>query len=164
MPPKNRREDSHQAESNPGTLPDHGFDDDRLDDLRTILMPAKTRILQQILASPTGALSAVELAARSTTTESTIRDHLRDLQDRTPEIITDLKASESPVPNGIPRKYFAVTEYGISLLKQVNLYDQIGVLYDMYEAADLELPNSDARPVTLAEIETYEYRPTPNWL
>ncbi|RBI59990.1 hypothetical protein DMJ13_20090 [halophilic archaeon] len=60
--------------------------------------------------------------------------------------------------------YFAVTEYSISLLKQADLYDQIGLLYDMYEAADLQLPDADNQPVTLDEIENYDHRPTPDWL
>lgn len=143
---------------------EHNVDPDRLADLRAILVEPKARLLQQILASSTGALSAVELAARNEITESTIRDHLRDLSNRDPEIVAVLAAEESPVPNGIPRKYYAVTEYGINLLKQVNLYEQIGILYDMYEAAELELPDSDERPVTITDIEGYEHRPSPNWL
>ncbi|AXR80695.1 hypothetical protein [Natrarchaeobaculum sulfurireducens] len=78
--------------------------------------------------------------------------------------MTVLEADSSPVPSGIPRKYYAVTEYGIDLLKQVNLYEQIGILYDMYEAAELELPDSETRPVTIEDIEEYEHRPSPDWL
>ncbi|WP_138007355.1 hypothetical protein [Halalkalirubrum salinum] len=145
-------------------LVDHDVDPDRLADLRAILVEPKARLLQQILASPTGALSAVELAARNRITESTIRDHLRDLNNRDSEIVAVLEADASPVPNGIPRKYYAVTAYGIDLLKQVNLYEQIGVLYDMYEAAELELPDCDERSVTIAAIEAYEHRPSPEWI
>lgn len=71
---------------------------------------------------------------------------------------------QSPVPNGIPRKYYTVPEYGIELLRQVNLYEQIGILYDMYEAADLSLPSSETRPVDIEEIEDFDYRPRPDWL
>ncbi|WP_133412274.1 helix-turn-helix domain-containing protein [Natrarchaeobaculum sulfurireducens] len=147
-----------------GQMVKHGVDPDRLANLRAILIQPKVRLLQQILASPTGALSAVELAARNEITESTIRDHLRNLQSRDPEIVTALEADASPVPNGIPRKYYAVTEYGIGLLQQVNMHDQIGILYDMYEAAELELPDSDERSVTITDIEEYEHRPLPDWL
>ena len=146
------------------STPVHDVNAARLSDLRDILTPTKTRLLQQILASQTGALSAVELAARNEITESTIRDHIRDLSNRDREIVTTLTATESPVPNGIPRKYYAVTEYGTSLLKQVNLYDQIGVLYNMYEAASLELPDNEDRPTDITTIETYEHRPKPEWL
>jgi DNA-binding CsgD family transcriptional regulator len=146
-------------------FPEHETDTDRLSDLRAILTETKIRLLQQILASPTGALSAVELAARNDITESTIRDHLRDLSQRDRAIVRTLEAeTDDRVPNGIPRKYYAVTEYGIGLLTQVGLYDQIGILYDMYEAADLELPDADDRPVSIEDIETYEHRPTPDWL
>jgi DNA-binding CsgD family transcriptional regulator len=146
-------------------FPEHETDTDRLSDLRAILTETKIRLLQQILASPTGALSAVELAARNDITESTIRDHLRDLSQRDRPIVRTLEAeTDDSVPNGIPRKYYAVTEYGIDLLTQLGLYEQIGILYDMYEAADLELPDADERPVSIEDIETYEHRPTPDWL
>lgn len=98
-------------------LPDHEMDGDRTNDLRDILVPAKARLLQQILASTTGALSAVELAARNEITESTIRDHLRDLRNRDRPIVMSFEATESLVPNGIPCRYYAVTDYGIKLLK-----------------------------------------------
>lgn len=140
------------------------MDPDWLADLRTIVIEPKAKLLQQILASPTGALSAVELAARNEITESTIRDHLRDLQNRDPEIVAVLEANTSPVPNGIPRKYYAVTEYGINLLDQLDLYEQIGLLYDMYEAAELNLPDRDERAVTITDIEEYEHRPSPDWI
>lgn len=155
-----------EGESNgPGNVPNHDVNTDRIGDLRDILNETKIRLLQQILASRTGALSAVELAARNQITESTIRDHLSELADRDKSIVTTLDAeTDDPVPNGIPRKYYAVTEYGIDLLKQVGLYEQIGILYDMYEAADLQLPDAEDRPVNIEEIEEYEHRPSPDWL
>lgn len=154
-----------ESSSSKITLPEHELEANRLSDLRAILTQTKVRLLQQILASSTGALSAVELAARNDITESTIRDHLRDLAHRDDSIIQTMDAeTDDPVPNGIPRKYYAVTEYGIDLLNQVGLYEQIGILYDMYEAADLELPDADDRPVSIHDIEAYEHRPTPDWL
>lgn len=153
------------SEKNSSASARHDIDTDRIEDLRDILNETKIRLLQQILASKTGALSAVELAARNTVTESTIRDHLRELSDRDEPIVMTLEIdTANPVPNGIPRKYYAVTEYGISLLQQVNMYDQIGVLYDMYEAADLRLPNADDRPANIETIEDYPHRPKPEWL
>ncbi|MFB6175819.1 MAG: hypothetical protein ABEI99_01495, partial [Halobaculum sp.] len=143
-------------ESQPGTTraPDHGLDSGRLADLRDVLDKTKIRLLQQILASQTGALAAVELAARNEITESTIRDHLRNLQNRERPVVTQLDATtDGPVPNGIPRKYYAVTEYGIDLLQQLGLYEQIGVLYDVYEAADLELPDAEGRPTDIRDID-----------
>jgi predicted ArsR family transcriptional regulator len=143
----------------------HDIDTDRIEDLRDILSETKIRLLQQILASQTGALSAVELAARNTITESTIRDHLRELSDRDNPVIRTLEPeTDGPVPNGIPRKYYAVTEYGIDLLKQVGMYEQIGVLYDVYESADLRLPDPEDHPVDIEDIEEYPHRPVPDWL
>lgn len=145
--------------------PVHDVDTELIGDLRVILSETKIQLLQQLHASPTGALSAVELAARNAITESTIRDHLRELTDRERPIVTTLDATTNePVPNGIPWKYYSVTEYGISLLKQIGMYEQIGILYDMYEAADLRLPDADERPVTIETIEEYEHRPSPDWL
>lgn len=145
--------------------PDHGLDSGRLADLRDVLDQTKLRLLQQILASQTGALAAVELAARNEITESTIRDHLRNLQNRERPVVTQLDATTGdPVPNGIPRKYYAVTEYGIDLLRQLGLYEQLGILYDMYEAADLRLPDTEERPTDIEDVETYENRPSPDWL
>lgn len=167
MPKEIAAESASGGEGSNGSddLPDHDIDIDRIDDLRDILNETKIRLLQQILASDTGALSAVELAARNRITESTIRDHLRDLDDRDEPIVTTLDAeTDDPVPNGIPRKYYAVTEYGIDLLKQIGLYEQVGILYDMYEAADLRLPDASDRPVTIEDIEEYEHRPSPGWL
>jgi predicted ArsR family transcriptional regulator len=141
------------------------LDADYLADLRVILTRPKVRLLQQILASPTGALSAVELAARNEITESTIRDHLRDLENRDEPVVTTLEVDiEGRVPNGVPRKYVAVTEYGVNLLKQVGLYEQIGIIYDMYEAADLKLSDIADRSISIADIETYPHRPEPDWL
>jgi hypothetical protein len=145
--------------------PNHGLDSGRLADLRDVLDQTKVRLLQQILASQTGALAAVELAARNEITESTIRDHLRSLQNRERPVVTQLDATtDDPVPNGIPRKYYAVTEYGIDLLQQLGLYEQIGILYDVYQAADLRLPEAEERPTNIEDIETYENRPSPDWL
>ena len=91
-------------------LPNHDIDESRLNDLRTVLSPTKLRLLQQILASPTGALSAPELAARNTITSSTIRDHISDLRDTDPQIITTLEPTKSPVPAGAHARREAVPE------------------------------------------------------
>jgi DNA-binding HxlR family transcriptional regulator len=147
-----------------GVRVEHGISTETISDLQAILSETKIRLLQQILASDTAALGAVELAARNDITESTIRDHLRELAGRDEQIVCTLEAeTDEPVPNGIPRQYYAVTEYGIDLLKQIDMYEQIGLLYDMYNAADLTLPDTE-RPVSIDEIEEYKHRPSPDWL
>ena len=131
-------------------------------------MPAHThlsqidaRLLQQLLSSSTGALSLPELRARNTTRTDELQEQLTDLLHTDPPLITTLRA-DPPVPTGIPGTYYAVTEDGITLLKQAGLYEQIGILHDLYSAADLTCP--DASSVSIDEIESYDGRPTPEWL
>lgn len=156
-------EDVGGASSHRG-YPEHGLDEERMNDLRDVLIPTNARLIQQILASSSGALSVVELAARNSISESSIRDHLRDLKDRDRPIVTSLDACESSVPRGIPERYYAVTKHGINLLRQAHLYHQIGALYDMYQSAELQLPDEESREVSLEDIEAYEHRPRPDWL
>lgn len=53
-------------------VPDHTIDEKRLEHLRSVLTADRLRIVQQILASSTGALSLPELGARNSITESEI--------------------------------------------------------------------------------------------
>lgn len=131
------------------------YDEERLADMRAVLEPRTLRILQQLLASETGALSPKEVAFRNPDiTESTVRDHLRAL---TEEGLTEkLDPDVDSIPNTIPRTYYAVSEYGIELLKQVGMYDGIAILYQVYEELD--------RPEDVQEIEEWEHRPVPDWL
>lgn len=131
------------------------YDEKRLADMRVVLEPRTLRILQQLLASETGALSPKEVAFRNPdVTESTIRDHLRTL---TEEGLTEkLEPGVESIPNAIPRTYYAVSEYGIELLKQVGMYDGVAILYQVYREMD--------RPEDIQEIEEWEHRPTPDWL
>ena len=131
------------------------YDEKRLADMRAVLEPRTLRILQQLLASETGALSPKEVVFRNPdVTESTIRDHLRTL---TEEGLTEkLEPGVESIPNAIPRTYYAVSEYGIELLKQVGMYDGVAILYQVYREMD--------RPEDIQEIEEWEHRPTPDWL
>jgi DNA-binding HxlR family transcriptional regulator len=132
-----------------------GYDEERLADMRAVLEPRTLRILQQLLASEMGALSPKEVAFRNPdVTESTVRDHLRTL---TEEGLTEkLEPDVDSVPNTIPRTYYAVSEYGIELLKQVGVYGGVAVLYQVYQQMD--------RPEDIRVIEEWEHRPVPDWL
>lgn len=144
---------------------EHDVDEVRLGHMRDLLKPTKLRLVQQILATDTGVLNSKDLGARNTITESTIRDHLSDLRNTPPQIVTTLEPDIGErVRRSIPRTYFAVTEYGIELLNQVGMCEQLSMLYQVYEAADLEHPDGDDPPVTLEEIERYEGRPEADWL
>ncbi|WP_121821093.1 hypothetical protein [Halostella salina] len=97
------------------------------------------RLLQQLLANRHGSLSLSELAAWNRESESELEQHLQDLQAR--GLVTTLMGDTT---------YYAVTEFGIQLLKQIGHFEQIGILYDMYEAAETEVKTGD--------------RPQPEWL
>lgn len=130
------------------------------DELAVSINTEQVRIMQQILASDTGALSLPELIARNDLAGSSVRDILTELRNREPALVTTLSPAETP-PKNIPSSYFAVTEYGINLLQDADHYDQIGILYGAYNAADLELP--DESDVSIEEIENWDHGPTPNW-
>lgn len=77
--------------------------------------------MQQILATETASATVDELESRSRDPRGSIEDHLHTLRDRG-------MVSES---DGV----YEVTECGVEWLEQRNLYEQIGILYDVYEAA-----------------------------
>ncbi|MFB6235292.1 MAG: helix-turn-helix domain-containing protein [Halopenitus sp.] len=109
-------------------------------------------LVQQILASESGALSVEELDYRNTDLKkSTIDYHLRELSDRS--IVTPLKADDPA--NDMPNTYWAVTEPGIALLKQLGFYSEIEVLAE----ADRAL----SRTSRIEQIETFPGRPEPDW-
>lgn len=129
------------------------YDEQRLADMRTVLKPRTLRILQQPLASETGALSPKEVAFRNPdVTESTVRDHLRTLTEQ--GLTEKLEPDVDSIPNTIPRTYYAVSEYGVELLKQVGMYDGVAILYQVYEQLD--------RPEEIRTIEEWEHRPVPD--
>jgi RIO-like serine/threonine protein kinase len=97
------------------------------------------RLMQQLLASRHASLSLSELAARNQEGESELEEHLGDLMER--GLVTTL---------GEESTYYAVTDEGVDLLQQADLYDQIGILHDMYEAVGVGVEDGD--------------RPQPEWL
>ena len=137
--------------------PTPNYDEERLADLRYVLQPTRLRLLQQILATDWAALSPAELAFRNPdTSESTIRDHLREMTERERAITAKLTVSEGERRQGVPRTFYAVTKYGVELLKTVGMYEGISLLYQMYENAD--------RPERIRKVEKFEHRPEPDWL
>lgn len=77
--------------------------------------------MQQLLATDTASLSITEFSARTGDDEDKIREQLLDLRERGLVKNEDIK--------------WGVTERGIESLKEINQYDQIGILRDMYSAA-----------------------------
>lgn len=145
------------AETDDGGVPTPNYDDERLADCRYVLQPTRLRLLQQILATDWGSLSPAELAFRNPeTAESTIRDHLREMTQRERPITAKLTVADGERRQGVPRTFYAVTEYGVELLQSVGAYEGISMLYQMYENAD--------RPDEIRRVEDFERRPEPDWL
>lgn len=133
------------------------YDEDHLADLRYVLQPTRLQLLQQILATDWGTLSPAELAFRNPdVSESTIRDHLREMTQRDRPMTAKLTVADGKGKRGIPRTFYAVTEYGIELLKSVGMYEGISLLYQLYENVE--------RPDEIRAIEAFEHRPEPEWL
>lgn len=128
-----------------------------LDDLG----PTEVTLMQQILGSDTGALSLPELLARGERSETELRVYLPHLESYDPPLIPQIELTGTP-PKHHPQHYIAVTEAGMEWLRLHDMYDQIGMVYQLYETADLSLP--DDYPMTIEEMEESEPRPTPDWL
>lgn len=127
-------------------------DEEAIDRIRSILDETRLRLLQQILAYDDGALSVEELAYRNTDfKERTIDYHLRELEQRA--VVTKLKA-DTP-RNDLPSTYWAVTERGVELLKQLGFYEEIAVLSEADDALE--------RTERIREIEGFDGRPEPDW-
>lgn len=120
--------------------------------MRAILTQTRLALIQQILASESGALSVEELDYRNTDVKkSTIDYHLRELSDR--GIVTPLKVDDPA--NDMPNTYWAVTEIGIGLLQQLGVHSEIEVLAE----ADRAL----TRTSRVEQIEAFPGRPEPDW-
>jgi len=120
--------------------------------MRAVLTQTRLSLVQQILASESGALSVEELDYRNTDIKkSTIDYHLRELSAS--DIVTALKADDPA--NDMPNTYWAVTETGIGLLQQLGFYSEIEVLAE----ADRAL----TRTSRIEEIEAFPGRPDPDW-
>lgn len=139
------------------SLRSHSYDEDRLADLRYVMQPTRLKLLQQILATDWGSLSPTELAFRNPdVTESTVRDHLREMAQRERPTVVKLTVADGKGKRGIPRTFYAVTEYGVELLQSIEAYEGISLLYQLYETIE--------RPDEIREIEEFEHRPEPEWL
>ena len=126
-------------------------DTSELDDLQFILQETRVLLLQQILAHRTGTLSVEELDYRNTDfSEKNIRYHLRKLEQR--EIVETLEIPKGERMRHLPNTFFAVTEKGVRLLKQANLFKEIEAWQQVYDQME--------RTKRIKEIEALETRPT----
>jgi len=125
--------------------------EDELAEFRTLLDRTRLIIVQQTLAHDSGVLCRAELAARNPdVNESTLQYHLDTLVEN------GLLTKETPpeTKRDLPSVFYAVSERGIALLKQLNLYDEIAVWNELYSTV--------STPDELKEIEAMD-RPEPGW-
>lgn len=143
--------DSGAIEGKADALDEAVPSEEELEDLRSILDRTRCIILQQILAHDNGVLSKPELKARNPdVNQSTLQYHIDTLVER--EILAKQTAPENK--RDLPSVFYAVSERGIELLKQVNLYDEIAVWNQVYS----QVPT----PEKLTKIEEMD-RPEPDW-
>ena len=143
MPPSDTDNDNYT---------DSHLDTERIARLQVMIEETRLALLQQILASDEGALSVEELNYRNTDrTAQTIDYHLRELEEHS--IVTRLEADNPQ--NELPSIYWAVTETGIAILRQLGFYEEISVLSEADDALE--------RTPRIEAIEAFSGRPEPNW-
>jgi len=132
------------------------YDGERLEAKRDLLEEHNLRIVQQLLASDTGALSPKEVAFRNEgiISESTVRDHLRELTDK--GFVRKLEPDVERIPNTMPRTFYAASPLTIELLQEMGLCESLGMLYQIYASLN--------RPEEIQQIEEWEGKPTPDWI
>lgn len=132
------------------------YNEERLEAMRELLQEHNLRIVQQLLASDTGALSPKEVAFRnkSIIAESTVRDHLRELAKK--GFVEKLEPDVESIPNTMPQTFYAASPVAIKLLQEMGLWENLGMLYQIY--------NSLERPEEIQQIERWEGRPKPDWI
>jgi len=124
--------------------------EEELEEFRTLLDRTRLIIVQQTLAHDSGVLCRAELAARNPdVNESTLQYHLDTLVEK--GILS--KEMPSETKRDLPSVFYAVSERGIDLLKQLNLYDEIAVWNELYSQV--------CTPDELQEIEAMD-RPEPD--
>jgi hypothetical protein len=121
------------------------------------------RLIQQIIAHESGALSVEELDYRNTDLgRDQIHDRLESLQKT--GVVTALPAD--PVRADMPNKFWAVTEQGIEELRTRSPSEQDGILHDASSAAEIMSAADDAlnRSERIKNIERFDGRPSiPEW-
>lgn len=149
-------EDSGQKSQKTSEAVEELYDEERLEAKRELLEEHNLRIVQQLLASDTGALSPKEVAFRNENiiSESTVRDHLRELTEK--EFVSRLEPDVESIPNTMPRTFYAASPLTIELLQEMGLWENLGMLYQIYDSLD--------RPEEIQQIEEWEGRPSPDWI
>lgn len=124
-----------------------------VDAMRGLLDAGRFQIIQQLIASDTGALSVPEIMFRSDRAESTIRAHLSKLEED--GYVTRLEPTVETVPRDMPSVFYTVTPKTLYFIRRVGLWDVHGMLYQLYDSLE--------RTDKVAKIEEWDGRPIPEW-
>lgn len=114
------------------------------------------RILQQILAHSTAALSPEELAYRNAgLSETQIQDRLEELREDGYVTVVPAESDHAEMPS----EYFRVTRTGMIWLHEHNLYEEISILYHADDALNRsdrirEIEQMDERPDVSEDVKT----------
>jgi predicted ArsR family transcriptional regulator len=121
--------------------------------------PTDFRLIQQIIAHDSGALSLKELDYRNTDLgRDQIRERLESLQKT--GVVAALPAD--PVRDDMPSKFWAVTEQGIEELRTQVQSEQTSILHEASSAAEIMSAADDAlnRSERIEKIEQFDGRPS----
>ena len=124
----------------------------RTEDQRAVIESTRLRILQVILATDWASLSKPEIAYRIPFTEEEIDESLREMEARYPPFVVVLEVPVEKREPGMPSTFYAVSEYGMELLKEVGMYDVITILYQVFQRME--------RDGRVQKIEEFPHRPT----
>jgi tetratricopeptide (TPR) repeat protein len=100
------------------------------------LVTQKTRfkILEYILAHPENLPSLKELDWAISKSKSTIHGHIKDLQKA--GIVDKYKLEKGDRKRDLPSTFFGLTEYGISVVDDLGLFNDLQSIRELYEYAD----------------------------
>lgn len=114
----------------------------------TNLLTQETRfhVIQNILAHPKSLPTLLELEHVINKSQTTILGHIETLQDE--GIVEKHKLEDAPPDE--PSTFFALTPYGLSVVDQLGVFDDLGLLREMY--AQLDKPH---------KVQKYENAPRP---
>jgi hypothetical protein len=70
--------------------------------------------------------------------------------------VKKLEPDVETVPNVMPRTFYAASPLAIELLEEMGLWENLGMLYQIYESLE--------RPEDVKRIEEWDGRPIPDWL
>lgn len=128
----------------------------RFDDHRAILEPSRLKIVQVILATDWASLSVPEIVYRVPLTKDEVVESLHEMMDRERPFIVSLDVPVEHREPNLPDTFYAVSEYGVQVLKEVRMYSMLTVLYQVF--VRLEPPEH------IRAIEEFSHRPVPEWI